>query len=223
MFRSLMSDGDDSIAMSIEDAFAQTLADMEEAREELASIPVEPEPPSLDSAFEVAVSEVSEEVPVPNPPMDPSPILSPMEETPTPSMEVPATSPIGGPPMGGPPAGPPMGGPPSPPMSPPPSPPTVETSPMTEDHESTLQVADLSAITTDFQPAEEPSQELESSVEFDESVVVNESVEEEQIVPSVMPEEPEEPEFNPVDADDFMSDFQDDWDEKAPLRASDVD
>ena len=26
-----------------------------------------------------------------------------------------------------------------------------------------------------------------------------------------------------VDADDFMSDFQDDWDEKVPLRASDVD
>ncbi|MBA45847.1 MAG: hypothetical protein CMB31_04600 [Euryarchaeota archaeon] len=132
----------------------------------------------------------------------------------------PMGGPPAGPPMGGPPAGPPMGAPPSPPVSAPPSPPSVEPPSIVEDHESTLQVADLSAITTDFQPTEAPSQESDSTVEFDESVVVNESVEEEQIVPPVIPEEPE---FNPVDADDFMSDFQDDWDEKVPLRASDVD
>ena len=61
IFRCLMSEGDDTIAMSIEDAFAQTLADMEDAREELASSPSRSESPSINSAFEIGVTDVTEE------------------------------------------------------------------------------------------------------------------------------------------------------------------
>ena len=229
-----MSDGDDSVAMSIEDAFAQTLADMEDAREELASSPVESESPSLNSAFEVGVADVSEEAPEQIPLIAP-PSPPPVDVTPSPSLvEAPQGPPMGGPPagppmmgppMGGPPAGPPMmappmsGPPPGPPMDSPPGPPSIETISEPEDHESTFQVADLSEITTDIQSERESSTDLESTVEFDESVVVTESVEEEDETPEI----PEEPEFNPVDADDFMSDFQDEWDNSAPARASDVD
>ena len=257
-----MSDGDDSVAMSIEDAFAQTLADMEDAREELASSPVESESPSLNSAFEVGVADVSEEAPEQIPLIAP-PSPPPVDVTPSPSLvEAPQGPPMGGPPagppmmgppmggppagppmmgppmggppagppmmgppMGGPPAGPPMmappmsGPPPGPPMDSPPGPPSIETISEPEDHESTFQVADLSEITTNIQSEGESSTDLESTVEFDESVVVKESNEEEFETPEI----PEEPDFNPVDADDFMSDFQDEWDNSAPARASDVD
>ena len=229
-----MSDGDDSVAMSIEDAFAQTLADMEDAREALASSPVESESPSLNSAFEVGVADVSEEAPEQIPLIAP-PSPPPVDVTPSPSLvEAPQGPPMGGPPagppmmgppMGGPPAGPPMmappmsGPPPGPPMDSPPGPPSVETISEPEDHESTFQVADLSEITTNIQSEGESSTDLESTVEFDESVVVKESNEEEFETPEI----PEEPDFNPVDADDFMSDFQDEWDNSAPARASDVD
>ncbi|MEC7142007.1 MAG: hypothetical protein VXW30_00320, partial [Candidatus Thermoplasmatota archaeon] len=98
-----MSDGDDSIAMSIEDAFAQTLADMEDAREELASSPVESESSPLNSAFEVGVADVTEEVPEHNPVIAPPPSLTPVE--------APQAPPMGGPPAGPPMMGPPMGGP----------------------------------------------------------------------------------------------------------------
>ena len=112
-----------------------------------------------------------------------------------------------------------MGPPPGPPMDPSPAPPSIEPNSEQEDHESTFQVADLSEITTDIQSVGESSTDLDSNIEFDESVVVTESVEEE----FETPENPEEPEFIPVDADDFMSDFEDEWDNSAPVRASDVD
>ena len=225
-----MSDGDDSIAMSIEDAFAQTLADMEDAREELASSPVESESSPLNSAFEVGVADVTEEVPEHNPAIAPPPSLTPVEAPQDPPMGgppagppmggPPAGPPMMGPPMGGPPPGPPMGGPPpGPPTDSPPAPPLDDMISEQEDHESTFQVADLSEITNDIQSVGESSTNLESNIEFDESVVVTESVEEEFETPEI----PKEPEFNPVDADDFMSDFQDEWDNSAPARASDVD
>ena len=207
-----MSDGDDSIAMSIEDAFAQTLADMEDAREELASSPVESESSPLNSAFEVGVADVTEEVPEHNPAIAPPPSLTPVE--------APQAPPMGGPPAGPPMMDPPMGGPPAgPPTDSPPAPPLDDMISEQEDHESTFQVADLSEITNDIQSVGESSTDLESNIEFDESVVVTESVEEEFETPEI----PKEPEFNPVDADDFMSDFQDEWDNSAPVRASDVD
>ena len=257
-----MSDGDDSVAMSIEDAFAQTLSDMEDAREELESSPVLSESSSLNSAFEVGVADVTEEPIEHSPVIAPTPIPPPVEVTPSlPPLDAPQGPPIGGPPagppmmgppMGGPPAGPPMMGPPSgppmggppagppmmglpsgppmggppagPPMMGPPSGPPMDSPlepPSIEpvDIESTFQVADLSEITTDIQSEVVQSTDLESTVEFDESVVVTESAEEEFETPEI----PEEPEFNPVDADDFMSDFEDEWDNSAPVRASDVD
>ena len=251
-----MSDGDDSVAMSIEDAFAQTLADMEDAREELASSPVESASPSLNSAFEAGVVDVSQEAteqipliapaspppvdvtpsppptesaqgppmggPPAGPPMMGPPAGPPMMGSPAgpPMMGPPAGPPMMGPPMGGPPAGPPMmAPPPGPPMDSPPELPSIEPVSEPEDHESTFQVADLSEITTDIQSEVIPSTDLESTVEFDESVVVTESAEEDLETPEI----PKEPEFNPVDADDFMSDFQDEWDNSAPARASDVD
>ena len=211
-----MSDGDDSIAMSIEDAFAQTLADMEDAREELASSPVESESSPLNSAFEVGVADVTEEVPEHNPAIAPPPSLTPVEAPQAPPMGGPPAGPPAGPPM----MGPPMGGPPpGPPTDSPPAPPLDDMISEQEDHESTFQVADLSEITNDIQSVGESSTDLESNIEFDESVVVTESVEEEFETPEI----PKEPEFNPVDADDFMSDFQDEWDNSAPARASDVD
>ena len=224
-----MSDGDDTVAMSIEDAFAQTLADMEDAREELASSPVESASPSLNSAFEAGVVDVSQEAteqipliaPASPPPVDVTPSPPPIESAQgPPTGGPPAGPPMMGPPMGGPPAGPPMVAPPAgPPMDSPPEIPSIEPISEPEDHESTFQVADLSEITTDTQSEVIPSTDLESTVEFDESVVVTESTEEEFETPEI----PEGPEFNPVDADDFMSDFQDEWDNSAPARASDID
>ena len=194
-----MTGGDDSNVMTIEDAFAQTLADMEEAREELASAPViESESPSLDSAFEQGTTEVTEEEFVPSPPVD---------TPPGPSMDAPAA----GPPM----MGPPMGAPPAaPPMIP---------APDIQSDESTFQVADLSEITSDMESDEELVEE-EKSMQSVESVIEAVSVTE--VEPAEVLESPEinlEPEFNPVDADEFMSDFEDEWDESAPVRASDVD
>ena len=241
-----MSDGDDSIAMSIEDAFAQTLADMEEARDELASSPVESESPSIDSAFQDAVPA---DISSPSPPDVVEPIMSPIapqstsppvaensHKPPTAQTSVdppmgspPAGPPMMGPPMSGPPAGPPAGppmmgppmsGPPAgPPMDSPPKPPSIEPVSEPDDHGFTFQVADLSEITDDIQSGEELSTNLESVAEFDESVVVEESLGEELVTSDIQ----EEPEFNPIDADDFMSDFQDEWDDSAPVRASDVD
>ena len=89
--------------------------------------------------------------------------------------------------------------------------------------ESTFQVADLSEITSDMESDEELVEE-EKSMESVESVIEAVSVTE--IEPDEVLEPPEinlEPEFNPVDADEFMSDFEDEWDESAPVRASDVD
>ena len=92
-----MSDGDDSVAMSIEDAFAQTLSDMEDAREELASSPVQSESPSLNSAFEVGVAVVTEEPIEQNPVIAPPPSPPPVEVTPSlPPVDAPP-----GPPMMG--------------------------------------------------------------------------------------------------------------------------
>ncbi len=222
-----MTGGDDSNVMTIEDAFAQTLADMEEAREELASAPViESESPSLDSAFEQGTTEVIEEQSVPNPPMD-TPPGPPMDAPP-------AGPPMMGPPMGAPPAGPPMMGPPmgAPPAGPPmmeppmgasPAAPPMIPAPDIQSDESTFQVADLSEITSEMESVEEFVEE-EKSMESVESVIEAVSVTE--IEPVEVLESPEinlEPEFNPVDADEFMSDFEDEWDETAPVRASDVD
>ena len=194
-----MTGGDDSNVMTIEDAFAQTLADMEEAREELASAPaIETESPSLDSAFEQGTTEVTEEEIVPSPLVDTPP----------------------GPPMDAPVAGPPMMGPP---IGAPPAAPPVTPAPDIQSDESTFQVADLSEITSDMESEEELVEE-EKSMQSVESVIEAVSVTE--VEPAEVLESPEinlEPEFNPVDADEFMSDFEDEWDESAPVRASDVD
>ena len=208
-----MTGGDDSNVMTIEDAFAQTLADMEEAREELASAPaIETESPSLDSAFEQGTTEVTEEEIVPSPLVD---------TPPGPPMDAPvAGPPMMGPPMGAPPAGPPMMGPP---MGAPPAAPPVTPAPDIQSDESTFQVADLSEITSDMESEEELVEE-EKSMQSVESVIEAVSVTE--VEPAEVLESPEinlEPEFNPVDADEFMSDFEDEWDESAPVRASDVD
>ena len=197
-----MSGGDGSNVMTIEDAFAKTLADMEDAREELDSLP-EPEPvddnsPSLDSAFEAGISEVEQEEPTPLAPLDP-----PISDSPP------------GPPMDAPPAGPPMMGPPPGPPSPPPS---------EDSDESSFQVADLSEITSDLESEEESTLEIEPSEVFDESIFEGGSTELSDSTADVeAPETNVEPEFNPVNAEDFMSDFQDEWDESAPVRVSDID
>ena len=216
-----MTGGDDSNVMTIEDAFAQTLADMEEARDELASAPViESESPSLDSAFEEGTSEVTEEESVPSSPLD-TPPSPPLDTPPGPPMGAPpAGPPMMGPPMGAPPAGPPMM---SPPMGAPPAAPPMIPAQDFQSDESTFQVADLSEITSDMESDDELVEE-EKSMESVESVIEAVSVTE--IEPDEVLESPEvnlEPEFNPVDADEFMSDFEDEWDESAPVRASDVD
>ena len=225
-----MSGGDGSNVMTIEDAFAKTLADMEDAREELDSLP-EPEPvddnsPSLDSAFEAGISEVEQEEPTPLAPLDPpisdSPPGPPMDAPPAgppmmgPPMDAPpAGPPMMGPPMGAPPAGPPMMGPPPGPPSPPPS---------EDSDESSFQVADLSEITSDLESEEESTLEIEPSEVFDESIFEGGSTELSDSTADVeAPETNVEPEFNPVNAEDFMSDFQDEWDESAPVRVSDID
>ena len=222
-----MTGGDDSNVMTIEDAFAQTLADMEEAREELASAPaIETESPSLDSAFEQGTTEVTEEEIVPSPlvdtppgpPMD-APVAGPPMKGP-PMGAPPLGPPMMGPPMGAPPAGPPMMGPP---MGAPPAAPPVTPAPDIQSDESTFQVADLSEITSDMESEEELVEE-EKSMQSVESVIEAVSVTE--VEPAEVLESPEinlEPEFSPVDADEFMSDFEDEWDESAPVRASDVD
>ena len=127
-----------------------------------------------------------------------------------------------GPPMMGPPPGPPMGGPPGPPMmGPPPGPPMgappdppnppileVPQSPpeippvITEEEPPAPVVADLSALVGSPTGQENPIDEV-----------------------SISEQEPEPtaPTFIPVDADDFMSEFTDEWDESAPVRISDID
>ena len=107
-----------------------------------------------------------------------------------------------GPPMMGPPPGPPMGGPPSPPIlevpqSLPENPPVI-----TEEEPHGPVVADLSALVGG------------STVE--ESTIDEVSISEQE-------PEPTAPTFIPVDADDFMSEFADEWDESAPVRISDID
>ena len=206
-----MSGGDDSNVMTIEDAFAKTLADMEEAREQLDSVPVpEPidtNPPSLVSAFEAGIPEVDAENPTPTVPLD-TPI---------------SDSPPSEPPMGAPPAGPPMmDPPPGPPIDSPPGPPSP---PLSDDSdESSFQVADLSEITSDLESEEESNQEIEPSEVFDESIFeagsaeLSDSTGDLEVTETIM-----EPEFNPVDAEEFMSDFEGEWDESAPVRVSDID
>jgi len=135
----------------------------------------------------------------------------------------PAGPPMMGPPMGAPPAGPPtMGPPPGPPMDPPPGPPSP---PLSDDSdESSFQVADLSEITSDLESEEESNQEIEPSEVFDESIFeagsaeLSDSTGDLEVTETIM-----EPEFNPVDAEEFMSDFEGEWDESAPVRVSDID
>jgi len=114
-----------------------------------------------------------------------------------------------GPPMMGPPPGPPMGAPPGPPMmGPPPSPPMeIAPSPeippvIPEEAPPAPVVADLSALVGD-------------SLEQEETIVEESASESE---PQTL-----NPEFIPVDADDFISGFEDEWDESAPVRVSDID
>jgi len=127
----------------------------------------------------------------------------------------PAGPPMMGPPMDAPPAGPPMMGPPPGPPSPPPS---------EDSDESSFQVADLSEITSDLESEEESTLEIEPSEVFDESIFEGGSTELSDSTADVeAPETNVEPEFNPVNAEDFMSDFQDEWDESAPVRVSDID
>ena len=98
---------------------------------------------------------------------------------------------------GGPPEPSLMDLPPSPPMNAPPSTPEISGEELPEPV-----VADLSALVGDS-PAGE--------------VTVDE-------MPISEPEpEPTVPKFIPVDADDFMSEFEDEWDESAPVRISDID
>ena len=168
----------------------------------------------------------------PGPPMMGSPPGPPMMGPPSgppmggpPMMGPPSSPPMGGPPgppMMGPPPGPPMGGPPGPPMmGPPPGPPMgappdppnppileVPQSPpeippvITEEEPPAPVVADLSALVGSPTGQENPIDEV-----------------------SISEQEPEPtaPTFIPVDADDFMSEFTDEWDESAPVRISDID
>ena len=83
-----------------------------------------------------------------------------------------------------------------------PSPPlTPEIIPVTTDEEAPAPVvADLSALVGDSPAQEVPAAEA-----------------------PISEPEPSAPKFIPVDADDFMSEFEDEWDESAPVRISDID
>ena len=102
--------------------------------------------------------------------------------------------------MGGPPGPPMIGPPPTPPMEIAPSPEIPPVIP--EEAPPAPVVADLSALVGD-------------SLEQKETIVEESASESEP--------QPLNPEFIPVDADDFMSGFEDEWDESAPVRVSDID
>ena len=207
-----MSDEQKSKVETIEDAFEKTLADMMSARDELdvaskeapslvVEAPVESIPEPVESELLPAPSIAS------NPPapasQSPDPLQPPSSPSP-PMMGPPPSPPMGGPPgppMMGPPPGPPMGGPPpSPPMEIAPSPEIPPVIP--EEALPAPVVADLSAL-VEGSPKQEEAIDEESASE---------------------PEpQPLNPEFIPVDADDFMSEFEDEWDESAPVRVSDID
>ena len=197
-----MSDEQKSKVETIEDAFEKTLADMMSARDELdvasktaPSLDAEPSVESIPEPVEL------EPLPVPslasNPPVPSSPDPDPLQPpSPSPSM----MGPPPGPPMGGPPGPPMMGPPPTPPMEIAPSPEIPPVIP--EEAPPAPVVADLSALVGD-------------SLEQEETIVEESASESEP--------QPLNPEFIPVDADDFMSGFEDEWDESAPVRVSDID
>ena len=197
-----MSDEQKSKVETIEDAFEKTLADMMSARDELdvasktaPSLDAEPSVESIPEPVEL------EPLPVPSLASNPSVPSSPHPDP----LQPPSPSPS----MMGPPPGPPMGGPPGPPMmGPPPTPPMeIALSPeippvIPEEAPPAPVVADLSALVGD-------------SLEQEETIVEESASESEP--------QPLNPEFIPVDADDFMSGFEDEWDESAPVRVSDID
>ncbi|HIH84299.1 MAG TPA: hypothetical protein HA345_02705 [Candidatus Thalassarchaeaceae archaeon] len=102
-------------------------------------------------------------------------------------------------------------------MGPPPSPPIVDSPPSPP-----MEIAPSPEITPVI-----PEEVLPAPVVADLSALVEvSSKEEENIEEESVPEpepEPSNPEFIPVDADDFMSGFDDEWDESAPVRVSDID
>tara|TARA_B100001113_G_scaffold63861_1_gene48910 strand:- start:1014 stop:1292 length:279 start_codon:yes stop_codon:yes gene_type:complete len=72
-----------------------------------------------------------------------------------------------------------------------------------------------------------PEEALPAPVVADLSALVEGSPKQEEPIDEESASEPEpqplNPEFIPVDADDFMSEFEDEWDESAPVRVSDID
>ena len=231
-----MSDEQKSKVETIEDAFEKTLADMMSARDELdvasktaPSLDAEPSVESIPEPVEL------EPLPVPslasNPSVPSSPDPDPLQPpSPSPSMmgpppSSPMTGPPPGPPMGGPP-GPPMGGPPGPPMMGPPPGPPMGGPPgppmMGPPPTPPMEIAPSPEI-----PPVIPEEAPPAPVVADLSVLVGDSLEQEETIveESASESEPQplNPEFIPVDADDFMSGFEDEWDESAPVRVSDID
>ena len=200
-----MSDEQKSKVETIEDAFEKTLSDMMSARDELEA--ASKEAPSLDvvttseSTPEVIESEIS---------AAPPDIVS---TSPIPTTPDSSSPPPPGPPMMGPPPGPPMGGPPGPPMMNPPSAPSV---PPVEISPSPLETP---PVTTEEEP---PAPVVADLSELVGGSPVEEALVDEVTIPEPRPE-PSAPKFIPVDADDFMSEFEEEWDESAPVRISDID
>ena len=214
-----MSDEQKSKVETIEDAFEKTLSDMMSARDELEA--ASKEAPSLDvvttseSTPEVIESEISAAPPdiVSTSPIPTTPDSSSPPPPGPPMMGPPPGPPMGGPPgppMMGPPPGPPMGAPPGPPMMNPPSAPPMEISP------SPLETP---PVTTEEEP---PAPVVADLSELVGGSPVEESLVDEVTIPEPGPE-PSAPKFIPVDADDFMSEFEEEWDESAPVRISDID
>ena len=214
-----MSDEQKSKVETIEDAFEKTLADMMSARDELEAASKEPLSPDVVTTTESAPEPIESVIPAALPdivsdsgiPTTPD-TLSPLPSGP-PMMGPPPGPPMGGPPgppMMGPPPGPPMGGPPGPPMMDPPPIPPMEISP------SPLETP---PVTTEEEP---PAPVVADLSELVGGVPVQEALVDEVIIPELEPEL-SAPKFIPVDADDFISEFEDEWDESAPVRISDID
>ena len=248
-----MSDEQKSKVETIEDAFEKTLADMMSARDELdvasktaPSLDAEPSVESIPEPVELeplpvpflASNPSVPSSPHPDPLQPPSPSPSMMGPPPGPPMGGPPGPPMmgppPGPPMGGPPGppmmgappGPPMGGPPGPPMmGPPPGPPMggPPGPPMMGPPPTPPMEIALSPEIPPVIPEEAPP----APVVADLSALVGDSLEQEETIveESASESEPQplNPEFIPVDADDFMSGFEDEWDESAPVRVSDID
>ena len=100
--------------------------------------------------------------------------------------------------------------PPGPPMMDPPSAPPMEISP------SPLETP---PVTTEEEP---PAPVVADLSELVGGSPVEEALVDEVTIPEPGPE-PSAPKFIPVDADDFMSEFEEEWDESAPVRISDID